>query len=155
MQGLMMDAPLLVSSVLEHAARIHGTTEIVARTAEGGIHRTTYAEAHRGPSSSPRRWRGSASGPAIVWPRSPGTRTIISSCSMASRVRGAVLHTINPRLFEEQLVYIVNHAEDSWICVDAATLAIAEKLAPQTPGVKGWIYMSVDPEPPTVEPRRC
>ena len=46
MQGLMMDAPLLVSSVLEHAARNHGTTEIVARTAEGGFHRTTYAEAH-------------------------------------------------------------------------------------------------------------
>ena len=65
---------------------------------------------------------------------------------------GAVLHTINPRLFEEQLVYIVNHAEDSWVCIDAATLALAEKLAPQTPGVKGWIYMSVDPEPPRRSP---
>ena len=46
MQGLMMDAPLMVSSLLEHAARVHGTTAIVSRTVEGGIHRTTYAEAH-------------------------------------------------------------------------------------------------------------
>src|SRR5262249_13297756 len=46
MLGLMMDAPLLVSSILEHAARVHGATEIVARTPEGGIHRTTYAEVH-------------------------------------------------------------------------------------------------------------
>ena len=46
MRGLMMDAPLLVTSIIEHAARIHGSTEIVARTPEGGIHRTTYGEAH-------------------------------------------------------------------------------------------------------------
>ena len=46
MRGLMMDAPLLVTSIIEHAARIHGSTEIVARTPEGGIHRTTYGEVH-------------------------------------------------------------------------------------------------------------
>ena len=148
MQGLMMDAPLLVSSVLEHAARIHGTTEIVARTAEGGIHRTTYAEAHQ-------RAKQLAKALARLGVR-PGDRVASLAWNTHHHFElfygvsgsGAVLHTINPRLFEEQLVYIVNHAEDSWICVDAATLAIAEKLAPQTPGVKGWIYMSVDPEPP-------
>jgi len=148
MQGLMMDAPLLVSSVLEHAARIHGTTEIVARTAEGGIHRTTYAEAHR-------RAKQLAKALERLGVR-PGDRVASLAWNTHHHFElfygvsgsGAVLHTINPRLFEEQLVYIVNHAEDSWICVDAATLAIAEKLAPQTPGVKGWIYMSVEPEPP-------
>ncbi|CAN5701845.1 long-chain fatty acid--CoA ligase [soil metagenome] len=148
MPGLMMDAPLLVSSVLEHAARIHGTTEIVARTAEGGIHRTTYAEAHT-------RAKQLAKALAQLGVR-PGDRVASLAWNTHHHFElfygvsgsGAVLHTINPRLFEEQLVYIVNHAEDSWICVDAATLAIAEKLAPQTPGVKGWIYMSVDPEPP-------
>ncbi len=148
MQGLMMDAPLLVSSVLEHAARIHGTTEIVARTAEGGIHRTTYAEAHQ-------RAKQLAKALARLGVR-PGDRVASLAWNTHHHFElfygvsgsGGVLHTINPRLFEEQLVYIVNHAEDSWICVDAATLAIAEKLAPQTPGVRGWIYMSVDPEPP-------
>ncbi|WP_428669008.1 long-chain fatty acid--CoA ligase [Reyranella sp.] len=148
MQGLMMDVPLLVSSVLEHAARIHGTTEIVARTAEGGIHRTTYAEVHT-------RAKRLAKALARLGVK-PGDRVASLAWNTHHHFElfygvsgsGAVLHTINPRLFEEQLVYIVNHAEDSWICVDAATLAIAERLAPQTPGVKGWIYMSVEPEPP-------
>jgi len=148
MQGLMMDVPLLVSSVLEHAARIHGTTEIVARTAEGGIHRTTYAEVHT-------RAKRLAKALARLGVK-PGDRVASLAWNTHHHFElfygvsgsGVVLHTINPRLFEEQLVYIVNHAEDSWICVDAATLAIAERLAPQTPGVKGWIYMSVEPEPP-------
>jgi acyl-CoA synthetase (AMP-forming)/AMP-acid ligase II len=148
MQGLMMDTPLLVSSVLEHASRIHGTTEIVARTPEGGIQRTTYAEAHR-------RAKQLAKALARLGV-APGDRVASLAWNTHHHFElfygvsgsGAVLHTINPRLFEEQLVYIVNHAEDSWICVDAATLPIAEKLAPRTPGVKGWIYMSVDPEPP-------
>jgi acyl-CoA synthetase (AMP-forming)/AMP-acid ligase II len=148
MQGLMMDAPLLVSSVLEHAARIHATTEIVSRTAEGGLHRTTYGEAHT-------RAKRLAKAMARLDVR-PGDRVGSLAWNTHHHFElfygisgsGAVLHTINPRLFEEQLVYIVNHAEDSWVCIDAATLALAEKLAPQTPGVQGWIYMSVDPEPP-------
>jgi fatty-acyl-CoA synthase len=148
MQGLMMDAPLLVSSVLEHAARIHGSTEIVARTPEGGIHRTTYAEAHR---------RAKQLAKAMIrLGVKPGDRVGSLAWNTHHHFElfygvsgtGAVLHTINPRLFEEQLVYIVNHADDGWICVDAATVAIAEKIAPQAPRVKGWIYMSVDPEPP-------
>jgi fatty-acyl-CoA synthase len=148
MQGLMMDAPLLVSSVLEHAARIHGMTEIVARTAEGDIHRTTYAEAHS-------RAKRLAKALTRLGVR-PGDRVGSLAWNTHHHFElfygvsgsGAVLHTINPRLFEEQLVYIANHAEDSWICIDAATLGIAEKLAPQTPGVTGWIYMSVEPETP-------
>src|SRR5882724_5739067 len=148
MRGLMMDAPLLISSVIEHAATCHADTEIVARTPEGGIHRTTYAETHR-------RAKRLAKALAKLGVRD-GDRVGSLAWNTHHHFElfygvsgsGVVLHTINPRLFEEQLVYIVNHAEDSWICVDAATLAIAEKLAPQTPGVKGWIYMSVDPEPP-------
>jgi acyl-CoA synthetase (AMP-forming)/AMP-acid ligase II len=148
MQGLMMDAPLLVSSLIEHAARVHGETSIVARTPEGGIHRTTYAEVHR-------RAKQLAMALAKLGARD-GDRVGSLAWNTHHHFElfygvsgsGAVLHTINPRLFEEQLVYIVNHAEDSWICVDASTLPIAEQIAPQTPGVKGWIYMSVDPDPP-------
>ncbi len=148
MRGLMMDAPLLVSSIIEHAARVHGSTEIVARTPEGGIHRTTYGEVHR-------RARQLAQALARLGVRA-GDRVASLAWNTHHHFElfygvsgsGAVLHTINPRLFEEQLVYIANHAEDAWICVDAATLPIAEKLAPRTPGVKGWIYMSVDPELP-------
>ncbi len=148
MQGLMMDAPLLVSSVLEHAAAVHGATGIVARTPEGGIHRTTYAEAHR-------RARQLAKALAALGVHA-GDRVGSLAWNTHHHFElfygvsgtGAVLHTINPRLFDEQLVYIVNHADDRWICVDAATLPIAERIAPHLPGVGGWIYMSVEPDPP-------
>jgi acyl-CoA synthetase (AMP-forming)/AMP-acid ligase II len=148
MQGLMMDVPLLVSSILEHAAGVHGTTEIVARTPEGGIHRTTYAEAHR-------RAKRLAKALAALGLR-PGDRVGTLAWNTHHHFElfygvsgsGLVLHTINPRLFDEQLVYIANHAEDSWICVDAATLPIAERIASRLATVKGWIYMSVDAELP-------
>jgi fatty-acyl-CoA synthase len=148
MQGLMMDAPLMVSSLLEHAARVHGATAIVSRTVEGGIHRTNYAETH-----------GRAKRLAKALARlgvKPGDRVGSLAWNTHHHFElfygvsgsGAVLHTINPRLFDEQLVYIANHAEDSWICLDGATLAIAERIAPKLETVKGWIYMSVEPEPP-------
>jgi len=149
MRGLMMDAPLLISSLIEHAARVHGSTGIVARTAEGGaLHRTTWSETCR-------RAKRLAKALARLGVR-PGERVASLAWNTHHHLelfygvsgRGVVLHTINPRLFDEHLVYIVNHAEDSWICVDAATLPIAERIAPRTPGVKGWIYMSADPEPP-------
>ncbi len=60
---------------------------------------------------------------------------------------GAVLHTLNPRLHDDTLVFIANHADDRWICVDGATLPIAERLASRLPGVRGWIYMG-EAEPP-------
>src|SRR5262245_16454740 len=148
MQGLMMDAPLLISSILEHAAAVHGTTPIVSRTAEGDLHRTTYAAAHG-------RAKQLARALAALGLR-PGDRVGSLAWNTHHHFElfygvsggGMVLHTINPRLFDEQLVYIANHAEDSWICVDAATLPIAERIAPLLTTVKGWIYMSVEPEPP-------
>ena len=148
MRGLMMDAPLLISSVIEHAAACHADTGIVARTPEGGIHRTTYGEAHR-------RAKRLAKALAALGVR-PGDRVGSLAWNTHHHFElfygvsgsGAVLHTINPRLFDEQLVYVANHAGDHWICVDAATLPIAERLAPQMSSIKGWIYMSVDPEPP-------
>jgi fatty-acyl-CoA synthase len=148
MRGLMMDAPLLVTSIIEHAARIHGTTEVVARTPEGGIHSTTYGEVH----SRAKRLAKALAALGVQ----PGDRVGSLAWNTHHHFElfygvsgsGAILHTINPRLFDEQLAYIVNHAEDSWICLDAGTLPIAERLAPSVPGVKGWIYMSVDPEPP-------
>ena len=148
MQGLMMDAPLMISSLIEHAARVHADTAIVSRTIEGGLHRTTYGEAHG-------RAKRLAKALARLGVR-PGDRVGSLAWNTHHHFElfygvsgsGAVLHTINPRLFDEQLVYIVNHAEDSWICLDGATLAIAERIAPQLTGVKGWIYMSVEPEPP-------
>ncbi len=148
MRGLMMDAPLLVSSILEHAAHVHAATEIVARTPEGGLHRTTYGRAHRRARQLAKALRalgvqeGDRVG-SLAWNTHHHFELFygVSGC-------GAVLHTINPRLFDEHLVYVVNHADDRWICIDAATLPIAERIAAQLPGVKGWIYMTVEAAPP-------
>src|SRR5262245_65661335 len=126
-----MHAPLLISSILEHSATVHGATPIVSRTAEGGLHRTTYAAAHR-------RAKRLAKALARLGVR-PGDRVGSLAWNTHHHFElfygvsgsGAVLHTINPRLFDEQLVYIANHAEDSWICGDDATLPIAERIAPQ------------------------
>jgi fatty-acyl-CoA synthase len=149
MLGLMMDAPLLVSSVIEHAATVHAATEIVARTPEGGIHRTTYGAAQGRAKRLAKALRalGVRSGDrvgSLAWNTHHHFELFYGVSGS-----GAVLHTINPRLFDEHLVYIVEHADDRWICIDSATLPIAERLAPQLPQVRGWIYMSVEPELPT------
>src|SRR5260370_11594898 len=132
MLGLMMDAPLLVSSLIEHAARVHGETSIGARTPEGGIPRPTYAEVHR-------RAKQLAMALARLGVRD-GDRVGSLAWNTHHHFElfygvsgsGAVLHTINPRLFEEQLVYIVNHAEDSWLCVHPPTFPIPHTIPPPT-----------------------
>jgi acyl-CoA synthetase (AMP-forming)/AMP-acid ligase II len=113
MLGLMMDMPLLLSGFIEYAAEHHGATEVVAREIEGDIHRYTYAEAHR-------RMKRLAKA-LLRMGATPGMR--IGSLAWNTHRHfemfygvtgtGAVLHTVNPRLFPDQLVYIINHAEDA------------------------------------------
>jgi fatty-acyl-CoA synthase len=142
MLGLMMEQPLLVSSLLEHAERNHGDTEIVSRTCEGTIHRYDYREAHRRA-----RRLANALGRLGVKPSDRvgtlawnGYRHFELYYGVAGI--GAVVHTINPRLFPEQLVYIVNHAEDGYVAFDLTFAPLVEKLAPACPKVKGWIAMT-------------
>ena len=68
------------------------------------------------------------------------------------------MHPVNPRLFADQIVYIVNHAEDAWLFIDAATLPLAEQLAPRLPSVKGFVLMaerSAMPGSTTLDPLLC
>ncbi|MGO8916023.1 MAG: long-chain fatty acid--CoA ligase [Stellaceae bacterium] len=153
MRGLMMDAPLLVSGIIEHAAAVHGSTEIVARTVEGDLHRYTYATARDRCKRLAKALLALGIGDgdrvgSLAWNTHHHFELFYGVSGM-----GAVLHTINPRLHDDTLVFIVNHAEDRWICVDAATLAIAERIAPRLPAVRGWIYMSAQAAtPPTSLP---
>src|SRR6476661_4885542 len=113
MLGLQMDAPLMISGLIEHAASYHGDTEIVARTIEGGIHRYDYAQAHA-------RIKKLAKALMKLGVR-PGDRVGSLAWNTHRHFEmfygvsgfGAVLHTVNPRLFAEQIVYIINHAEDA------------------------------------------
>jgi 3-(methylthio)propionyl---CoA ligase len=142
LQGLIMDMPLMISGAIEHAANFHSDTEIVARTVEGAIHRYTYAEAHA-------RTKKLAKALARLGVK-PGDRVGTLAWNTHRHFElfygasgsGAVLHPVNPRLFPDQIVYIVNHAEDSVMCLDAATLPIVEQLAPRFKTVKHYVLLS-------------
>ncbi len=133
MLGSMSERPLLISSILTHAAIWHGDTEVVSRTLEGPIHRYTYAEAERRAERLARALLrlGIAPGDRV------GTLAWNSfrhfELYYAISGIGAVCHTINPRLFDEQIVYIVNHAADRLLFVDATFLPLVERLARQLP----------------------
>ena len=151
MLGLMMNEPLLVSSLLAHAERCHGDTEVVTRTCEGPIHRYTYREAH----TRSRRLANALAGLGIVAGDRVGTLAWNGyrhfELYYAVSGMGAVIHTVNPRLFPEQIVYIVNHAEDRYVCFDLTFAALVEKLAPSCPQVKGWIAMTDRAHMPAVK----
>jgi 3-(methylthio)propionyl---CoA ligase len=142
LQGLMMDAPLLISSLIEHADRHHGDTEIVSRSIEGPIRRHTYREAHR----RARRLARALTALGVKQSDRIGTLAWNSfrhfEIYYAVSGMGAVCHTINPRLFPEQIGYIVNHAEDAYVFFDLTFVSLVEKLAPACKGVKGWVAMT-------------
>ncbi len=109
MRGLMMDMPLMISDLLRHAARHHGSGEVVSKTVEqGAVHRYTYRDAQRArPQARQRPEKARRCACTTGWRRWPGTATGTSRSTMRSAGSGAVIHTINPRLFADQIVYIV------------------------------------------------
>lgn len=154
MKGLMMDMPLLVSGAIEHAATYHGETEIVARTIRGDIHRYTYREAGL-------RAKKLAQALLRLGVR-PGDRVASLAWNTHRHFEmffgvsgfGAVLHTVNPRLFAEQIVYIVNHAEDRYLFLDELTLPLVEKIAGQLKTVEAFVLMGTAAEMPAASPLR-
>jgi 3-(methylthio)propionyl---CoA ligase len=148
MQGLMMDMPLLLSGLIDYAADYHGATEIVSRSIEGDIRRYGYGDARR-------RIKRLAKALLRLGAK-PGMR--IGTLAWNTREHfemfygvtgtGAVLHTVNPRLFADQLVYIINHAEDEFLFCDAATLPIVELIAPRLETVKRFVLMTPEERMP-------
>ena len=141
MQGLMMDMPLLISSILQHAARHHADTEIVSRRVEGDIHRYTYADCdQRARMMADALARaGVQAGDRVATLAWNGYRHM--EIYYAAGGMGAVVHTINPRLHPEQIAWIIGHATDSFLAFDITFLPIIEAIAAQCPGIKGWIAM--------------
>ena len=119
MLGLMQSQPLLISSLIEFSALYHPDVEIVSRTVEGPIHRTTYAEINRRAKQLARALiaRGVKPGDRVATLAWNGYRHM--ELYFAVSGMGAVLHTVNPRLFPEQIEYIINHAEDTHVFFDA------------------------------------
>ncbi|WP_374631757.1 3-(methylthio)propionyl-CoA ligase [Ferrovibrio sp.] len=142
MLGLMQDRPLLISSLIDFAALYHGNTEIVSRTVEGPIHRYTYKDLARRSKQLANALTklgvklGDRVG-TLAWNTYRHFELYYGVSGM-----GAVLHTVNPRLFPEQIDYIVNHAEDSYLFFDITFAPLVEKLAPQLKTVKGFVALT-------------
>lgn len=142
MLGLMQDWPLTVDKILDHAKNWHGHREVVTRSVEGPIVRTTYAEIHA------RAKR--VSGVLKAWDVKVGDRIATLAWNTGRHMEvwygimgiGAVCHTLNPRLFPEQLIYIINHAEDQIIFVDLTFIPLLEAILPHCPSVKRVVVMT-------------
>ena len=142
MRGLMQGQPLLISGIIEHAARHHADTEIVSRTVEGAMHRYTYAEA-RGRSKKVANVLaklGVGFGDRIATLAWNGYRHFELYYGISGI--GAVMHTINPRLFPDQIAWIADHAEDKVLFFDATFLPLVEVLAPRLTACKAFVLMS-------------
>ena len=142
MLGLMQDRPLLISSLIEHANAFHPGAEIVSRTVEGPIHRCTYGDIHRRSKQVAKALLALGVKPGdrvatLAWNGYRHLELYYGASGM-----GAVLHTINPRLFPEQITYIANHAEDQYLFFDLTFLPLIEKLGPLMKTVKAFVAMT-------------
>ena len=142
MLGLMQQRPLLISTLVDYAARQHGGREIVSRGADGAVHRSTYAEvAMRAKRlANALDALGLKPGDRVATLAWNGHRHLELYYGVASS--GRVLHTVNPRLFPEQLQYIIHHAEDAYVFFDPVFAPLVEELAPRLPHVRGWVSLS-------------
>ncbi|QYG04360.1 fatty-acid--CoA ligase [Massilia sp. NP310] len=141
MQGQMMDQPLLISGILEFAARHYGATEIVSRRVEGDLHRYTYRDCARRARQLANALAalGIGMGERIATLAWNGYRHLELYYGVSGS--GAVLHTINPRLHPEQVAYIVNHAEDRVLFFDLTFLPAIEAMARQCKTVKAYVAL--------------
>jgi fatty-acyl-CoA synthase len=142
MNGSMMQMPLLISSLLVHAERHHPEREIVSRRVEGDIHRTNYRQLASRSRSMAKALialgiRMSDRVGTLAW---NGYRHMELYYAVSGS--GAVLHTINPRLHPDQVVYIADHAEDQVLFFDLSFLPIIEAIATRTKTIKAFVAMT-------------
>jgi len=142
MNGQMMQLPLLISSLIVHAERHHPEREIVSRRVEGDIHRTTYKEL----AARSRRMAkaiaalGVGHGQRVATLAWNGYRHMELYYAVSGS--GAVLHTINPRLHPDQIVYIADHAEDQVLFFDLTFLPLIQAVAPRCKSIKHFVAMT-------------
>jgi len=142
MLGLMQDWPLTVDKILDHAKAWHGDREVVSRSVEGPIVRTTYSQIHERAKRLSNALKGLGVG--------EGDRVATLAWNTGRHIEawygimgiGAVCHTLNPRLFADQLCYIINHAEDKVLFTDLTFVPILKQHRDKLPTVKHWVIMT-------------
>jgi fatty-acyl-CoA synthase len=151
MLGLMQNRPLLISGILDYVEQLHGEREIISRDPEGATHRTNYGEI----AERARRLASALQGLGLQ----AGDRVATLAWNTYRHLEiyygvtcsGLVLHTVNPRLFPEQLQYIMDHADDAYVCFDPVFTPLVNWLAPHLPRVKGWIAVCDREQTPKAE----
>jgi acyl-CoA synthetase (AMP-forming)/AMP-acid ligase II len=151
MFGLMQQRPLLISSLIEYAATWHGDREIVSRDPEGRFHRTDYSQvaARAKRVANALDALGVGHGDRVATLAWNSYRHLEVYYGITSS--GRVLHTVNPRLFPEQLQYIMRHAEDGFVFFDPIFAPLVEQLAPKLPLVRGWVALCEAGQMPKLE----
>ncbi len=148
MKGLMQDWPLLVPTVLDHACTYHGTREVISRTVEGPIHRYTYIDLNRRSRkiASALQKMGVKPGDILGTMAWNGYRHMEIWYGLMGL--GGIVHTLNPRLFADQLIYIINHAEDRYLFLDLTFVPVIEAIQDRLDTIKGFIIMTDDEHMP-------
>ena len=141
MLGLMQDQPLLISSLIEFASRNHRDAQIVSRRVEGDIHRYNYGEA----AARARQVAAALDRLDIGFSERVGTLAWNGyrhfELYFGISGSGRVVHTLNPRLAPDQVVWIANHAEDRVLCFDVSFLPVIKAVWSKCTTVKHWIAL--------------
>jgi fatty-acyl-CoA synthase len=144
MRGTMMDFELTVGSLLRHANRFHGKREIASRLRSGAVHHYSYADLHKrcGRLANALADLGVGEGDRVGTIAGNSFRHL--EAYFAAPAMGAVVHTINPRLFPEQIEFIVNHAQDKILLIDPEFVDVVSRLRGSLPSVEHILVLADD-----------
>lgn len=142
MLGLMQDWPLLIHRVIDHAAAQHGDRTVVSRSVEGPLHSTTYTQVRSRALRVAKRLQrdGVRSGDRVATLAWNTWRHLEVWYGITGI--GAIYHTVNPRLFEDQIAYIANHAEDRLLFLDLTFVPLVEKLQARLPTIERYVVLT-------------
>jgi len=142
MRGRMMSLPLTINEIMYFAARHHGGSEVVSITADEGLHRSTYAQVFEraGQLADALKALGLEAGDRVATLAWNDHRHLELYYGVSCA--GYVLHTVNPRLFAEHLVYIINHAEDRVLFFDPMFMPLVEAVADKLPTIEHFVVMT-------------
>ena len=148
LKALIQDRQLLISSLIKYSAEYHGENDIVTRNNDGTIHRTNYGEVYKRTQKLAHALESIGAEPGdrigtISWNSFRHLEVYYATSGI-----GCICHTVNPRLFVEQLTYIINHAEDKFLFVDTSFVTLVEDLKSDLTSVKGVIVMCDQKEMP-------
>ena len=151
MNGLMMDSQLTITSIMKHADRIHSKSKIVSVTSDNPHHSYAYGDAFRRVRQLANALEG------VGFKQGDRIATLAWNdyrhfeLYYAISCSGQICHTINPRLFPEQIDFIINHAEDQWVFTDPMFVPLLESLKDKLPTVRGYVVLTDEAHMPETQ----